>query len=135
MSGTAGLNNRNNPYFITATFIVTLLLITSYSPVIGNSHIDDSVEDLPSNAGAFPRLSETVEHWSGPDSFHPISSQSGVNQTLNSSIQIPYNQSVSAAEISIQPLFTSIYSNGTIMVWRTCCKRIKERQEEIGKSE
>ncbi|MCS5533039.1 MAG: hypothetical protein NZ736_02130, partial [Candidatus Poseidoniaceae archaeon] len=114
MTGTAGLNNRNNPYFITAMFIVSLLLITSYLPVISNSHIDDSVEDLPSHAGAFPRSSETVEHWSGPDSFHPISGQSGVNQTLYSSIQIPYNQTVSSAEISIQPLFTSINTNGTM---------------------
>ena len=114
MSSSAGLNKRNNSYFITAIFIVTLLLFTSYSPVIGNSHIDDGLDNALNSAGTSSRSSTSVEHWSGPDSFHPIANQSGVNQTLNSSIQIPYNQSVSAAEISIQPLFTSVNTNGTM---------------------
>ena len=114
MGSNAGLNEINNPYCNTAMLIVSILLITSYSPVIGNSQFDSSLENLPNNSDASSRSSAADEHWSGPDSFYPIANQFGVNQTLNSSIQIPYNQSVSTAEISIQPLFTSTNTNGTM---------------------
>jgi len=110
MSINIGLSD-NNPYCKTAILIVTILLFTTYSPLVDNSQTSQQLQHITSNAG---ESSGSIEHWSGPDSFYPIANQSGVDQTLNSSIQIPHNQSISAAEISIQPLLTSTNSNGTL---------------------
>ena len=111
MSSNVGMGDRNNPYCKTAILIVIILVITTYSPIIDNSQISQNLQHIANSAG---ESSDSVEHWSGPDTFHPLANQSAINQTLNSSIQIPYNQTVSDAKISIQPLLTSTNSNGTL---------------------
>ncbi len=113
MSAKKGFQGGNNRQCNAALFIVLILLITSYTPLIGNSQPDDILEKSHDNT-VFSSKSALIEHWSGPDSFYPNSSQTGVNQTLNSSINIPYNQSISTAEISMQPLFSSTNTNGTM---------------------
>ncbi len=89
MSSNVGMGDRNNSYCKTAILIVIILVITTYSPIIDNSQISQNLQHIANNAG---ESSDSVEHWSGPDTFHPLANQSAINQTLNSSIQIPYNQ-------------------------------------------
>ena len=113
MSAKKGFQGDKNPQCNSALFIVLILLITAYTPLIGNSQPDEMLEKAFTEVG-FAAKSPSIEHWSGPDSFYPNSTQTGVDQTLNSSINIPYNQSVSTAEISLQPLFSSTNNNGTM---------------------
>ena len=114
MSAKEGLKGGKNSQSNTALFIVFILLITAYTPIIGTSQPDTILEKSSYYGAGDVSKSTSIEHWSGPDSFYPNSNQTGVSQTLNSSINIPYNQSVSTAEISIQPLFTSTNGNGTM---------------------
>ena len=114
MSAKKGFKGDKSPQCNAALFIVFILLITAYTPLIGNSQPDEMLEKSSYFKAGDASKSTLIEHWSGPDSFYPNSNQTGVNQTLNSSINIPYNQSVSTAEISMQPLFSSTNSNGTM---------------------
>jgi len=114
MSAKKGFKGDKTPQCNAALFIVFILLITAYTPLIGNSQPDEMLEKSSYFKAGDASKSTLIEHWSGPDSFYPNSNQTGVNQTLNSSINIPYNQSVSTAEISMQPLFSSTNSNGTM---------------------
>lgn len=115
MRGNAGLKGENNSQFNSAIAIALLVLLSSYASLFSAFQEQQKSEPLQefTTEPAFSS-SSSFEHWSGPDNFHPNANQSGVNQTINSSIQLPYNQTISSAQISVQPIFTAKNDNGTL---------------------